>query len=224
MNDRILNIKNMIEANTALTFPDVALKQSIDGNDCSFLLNGAQYVNLLPNVELYSIAFLYNVKDVVNDNDFDLFLSTIFPNVKICSKEMIEGMRTIHRTITENIDKLALFTENPLRSDSCKGSVTIILDNKTNSFSSITMTGLLECKFKDKSSCFYNIKYTYANINDFCCVLSKNMVSKTLTKFSNNGFICLIDAKMADAFSDIYVDYTKEDLNNIKTLHSMISI
>jgi hypothetical protein len=224
MNDKILNIKDLLATNTALTFPDIALKQSIDGNDCSFLLNGAQYLNLLPNVELYSIAFLYNVKDVVNDNDFDVFLSTIFPNVTICSKEMIEGMRTIHNTIIENIDKLVLFTDNPLRSDSCKGSVTIILDKKTNSFSSITMTGLLECKFKDKSSCFYNIKYTYANNNDFCCVLSKNMVSKTLTRFSNNGFICLIDAKMADAFSDIYVDYTKEELKNVKILHSMISI
>lgn len=214
----------MIETNTALTFPDVVLKQSIDGNDCSFMLNGAQYVNLLPSVELYSIAFLYNVKDVVNDNDFDVFLSTIFPNVTICSKEMIDGMRIIHNTIIGNVDKLVLFTANPLRSDSCKGSVTIILDKKNNSFRSITMTGLLECKFKDKSSCFYNIKYSCSDSNDFCCVLSKNMVSKTLTQFSNNGFICLIDAKMTDAFSDIYVDYTKEELNNIKTLHSMISI
>jgi hypothetical protein len=54
--------------------------------------------------------------------------------------------------------------------------------------------------------------------------VSKDMVSKTLTQFSNNGFICLIDAKMSDAFSDVYVDYTKENLENVKTLHSMISI
>lgn len=221
MNDKLLKMKQLIENNTTIIFNDIQLKNGIEGG-CNFLLNEAQYVSLMP--KMYSISFLYEVHDIFSVNDFDTFLSTIFPNVTTCSDEMLDGLKIVHKTIVENLEKLVMFTGNAVRSDSCKGSITIVFDKKKNKFDSIVMTGLLSCKFKNKSSCFYNIKYSYASIDSFRFVLSKDMVSKTLTKFSNNGFICLIDAKMSDAFSDIYVNYTKDDLNNVKTLHSMISI
>ena len=221
MNETLLEIKHLIESNPAITFNHIQLKDGIEGGG-NFFLNNSHYVKILP--KSYSISFLYEVHDIFCNNDFDMFLSTIFPNVISYSDDVIKALKIVHNTIVENLEKLVLFTDIAVKSDSCKGSITIIFDKNKNIFDSIAMTGLLACNFKNKSSCFYNIKYSYGSVDNFYFILSKDMVSKKLTKFSNNIFICLIDAKMADAFSDIYVDYTKEDLNNVKMLHGMISI
>lgn len=221
MNTKIFEIEQLINNNKALTFQSIDVKKS---NDVFYLLNDKQHITLIENNNLYSITFLYNIQDIVKKNNFDDFLSELCPEVIIKSEYVIDAIRLFHRTVTENLDKLAIFTNNGNKGDDCKGSVSIILDKTTNRFHSLVMTGLLSCVFVDNTSCFYNIKYTYTNNDELCFILAKNMISKTLTKFSNNGFICLMDFKMSDAFADIYVNYTAEELKNIKTLHSMISI
>lgn len=212
--------EKLLHDNTALRFETIDLIEL----EHTSLLNNAHYVTLKPAIDAYSISFLYDTQNILSDDGFEMFLLTVFPQVTIHSEAVLDGIKIFHKMIVENLEKLELFTGNSVKSNACKGSVTLIFNKKNNTFDSIVMTGLLFCMFKDKSTCFYNIKYSYSSVNNFCFILSKDMVSKTLTQFSNNGFICLIDSKMADAFSDVYVDYTKEDLDNVKTLHSMISI
>lgn len=220
MNDKTLEIKKIVEDNKAVTLTHV----NLTGELPLFILNEAHYLTVLPTDEFYSIAFLYNVKDIVKHNNVNLFTQSIFEGVIEYAPSIQSGINIIHRMVIENLEKLEYFTSLPLIGDSCKGTVTIIVDMKTNTFHSIVMTGLLSCKFKDGSSCFYNISYSYANDDDLGLVLSKNTVSKTLNKFSNNAFLCLIDNKISDIITDIYVDYTREHIANIKTLHGMISI
>lgn len=219
MNDNNLEIKEIVENNKVITLSHVDLT----GDSPTFILNKSHYLTLSTD-EFYSITFLYNVKDLVKQNNVDLFVQSIFTDVVEYSSSVRSSMNLIHKMIIENLEKLEYFTSLPLINDSCKGNVTVILDMKTNTLHSIVMTGLLSCKFKDDSSCFYNISYSYANDDDVGFVLSKNTVSKTLNKFSNNAFLCLVDAKMSDVITDIYVDYTREHIANIKTLHGMISI
>lgn len=219
MNDNNLEIKEIVEKNKVIPLSHVTLA----GDSPTFILNESHYLTLSTN-EFYSITFLYNVKDLVKQNNVDLFIQSIFTDVVEYSSSVRSSMNLIHKMIIENLEKLEYFTSLPLVSDSCKGNVTVILDMKTNELHSIVMTGLLSCNFKDDSSCFYNISYSYVNDDDVGFVLSKNTVSKTLNKFSNNAFLCLVDAKMSEIITDIYVDYTREDIANIKTLHRMISI
>lgn len=220
MNDKTLEIKKLVESNKVTRLSSVHLT----GDYPYFILNESHYLNVLPTDEFYSIAFLYNVKDIVKQNNSDLFIHSIFTDVTEYSSSVLSGINLIHKMIIENLEKLEYFTDIPLISDSCKGTVNIILDMKTNTFHSIVMTGLLSCKFQGGNFCFYNISYSYSNDDDVGFVISKNTVSKTLNKFSNNAFLCLIDHKMSDIITDVYVDYTREHIANIKTLHGMVSI
>lgn len=219
MNDKTLEIKTIAESNKAITLSHVNLTGALP----IFILNESHYLTLSTD-KFYSITFLYNIKDIVKQNNVGLFINSIFTDVIEYSPAVISSMHIIHKMIIENLEKLEYFTDLPLVCDSCKGNVTVILDRETNTFDSIVMSGLLSCQFKDDSSCFYNISYSYSTDDDLGFVLSKNTVSKTLNKFSNNAFLCLIDKKMADVITDVYVDYTREHIANIKTLHGMVSI
>lgn len=217
----LLDVKNVIEQNKVISFNNLDLVQQ---NESSYLISGIQHVTWVSKHDVYAINFMYTIKDIVADDDFSFFLKCILKNVKILSSEFISGLELLHRAIIENFEKLALFTGNPLKEDSCKGNISIMIDKNTGELHSLIFSGLLSASFKDNTSCFYNIQYSYANENDLCFVFAKNMISKTLTAFSNNGFICLVAPKMGEVFADVYADYTKDDFEQLKTLHNMITI
>lgn len=215
------DVKNIIEQNKVLLFKNLEIVQQ---NESSYLISGIQHVTWVPKHDVYAINFMYTIKDIVANDDFYLFLKSIFKNVKITSSNFINGIELLHRAIIQNFEKLTVFTDNPLKDDSCKGNVSILIDKQTGELHSFIFSGLISASFEDHTSCFYNIQYSYANENDLCFVFARNMISKTLTAFSNNGFICLVSPKMSEVFSDVYADYTKDEIEQFKTLHNMISI
>jgi len=217
----VLEVKQIIENNKVFSFNNLDIIQQ---SESSYLISGIQHVTWVSKHDVYAINFLYTIQDIVANADFSLFLKCMLKHVKVSSSEFINGLELLHRAIIQNFEKLTLFTGNPLKEDSCKGNISILIDKKTGDFHSFIFSGLLSASFKDKTSCFYNIQYSYANEHDLCFVFGKNMISKTLTAFSNNGFICLVAPKMSEVFTDVYADYTKDDFEQFKTLHKMITI
>lgn len=217
----LLDVKNIIEQNKVISFNNLDIVQQ---NESSYLISGIQHVTWVSKHDVYAINFMYTIKDIVANDDFYLFLKSIFKNVKITSSNFINGIELLHRAIIQNFQKLTVFTDNPLKDDSCKGNVSILIDKQTGELHSFIFSGLISASFEDHTSCFYNIQYSYVNENDLCFVFARNMISKTLTAFSNNGFICLVSPKMSEVFSDVYADYTKDEFEQFKTLHNMISI
>lgn len=220
MDDNTKFLENLIKENKDISLANIVLHK---GNDCFYMLNDEQHINIFPRRDIYSFTFLYNIENIVSKNDFNLFFKESFPNVITFSKIIMDGLKVFHKTIVENIEKLVCFTDNPLQEDACKGNATIIFDMQNQCFNSIVMTGLLSCTFK-LDFCFYNIKYTYENPKKMGLVISKNSDTKAITQFSNNVFIYLVDRKMNEILTDIHVEYTAEQIKHLKLLYNMLTI
>jgi hypothetical protein len=216
------SIKTIIENIQDIRF----IEQSSIQNLADELVEDSLKILVTQRDDIDAITVQYTFENIIKKNNFDEFVNEMFQNINYFSPIILDGLKLFHRSLVENAEQLIHFNNTRIIRDEGRGSVTFLFEKNNDSFifKELIMTSLLFCKFKDDTHCFYNIKYTYGNPENFAIAYSKNNYLKIVEKFSNNIFIYLVDSKVREVLTDVYINYTPADIKNIKTLHQMISI